>query len=148
MKVILLKNVAKIGDKNEVKEVSSGYARNFLFPKKLAIPATEENLLKWEEEQKNAEQKAEQDLLEMEKVASRLDGMEVVVEVKAGSEGQLFESVSKQKIAEKLKENGFAVEKNQIVLEEPIKELGEFPVKLELKHNLEAEIKVIVSEKE
>jgi large subunit ribosomal protein L9 len=66
--------------------------------------------------------------------------------VKIGEEGQLFESITSQKIAEKLKELGFEVKKTQIDLVEPIKEMGEFPVKIKFEHNLEAEIKLIVTE--
>jgi large subunit ribosomal protein L9 len=68
--------------------------------------------------------------------------------VKVGDEGQLFESINVQKIAEKLKESGFEIKKIQIDLKEPIKEVGEFPVKIKLDHNLEAEINVIISEGE
>ncbi|MFA5013282.1 MAG: 50S ribosomal protein L9 [Candidatus Paceibacterota bacterium] len=148
MKVIFLKNVPGAGQKNDVKEVSPGYARNFLIPKKLVILATEENIAKLEAQKKIDEEKAEEGLKEMEKIASKLDGVEVLMDVKIGKEGQLFESVTKQKIADQLKEMGFNVKKDHIVLEDPIKEMGEFPVKVELDHNLEAEIKVIISEKE
>jgi large subunit ribosomal protein L9 len=148
MKVILLKNVESLGKKNEMKEVSIGYARNFLLPNKLAVLATEENIAQWENQKKMDEEKAESELKETEQLVSKLDGREVVVGVKVGKEGQVFESVTKQKIADKLKEMDFQIEKSQIVLESPIKELGEFDVKLSFNHNLEAEIKVIVSEKE
>jgi large subunit ribosomal protein L9 len=148
MKVILLKNVESLGKKNEMKEVSIGYARNFLIPNKLAILASEENIANWENQKKLDEEKAESELKETEQYVSKLDGREVVVEVKVGKEGQVFESVTKQKIADKLKEMDFEIEKNQIMLESPIKELGEFDVKVSFNHNLEAEIKVIVSEKE
>lgn len=147
MKVILLQDVKTVGKKFEVKEVADGYARNFLFVKKLAQPATEE-ALQWLEIQKEIlSQKAETDLKKIQELASRLDDLEVTVPVKIGDEGQLFESVGAQKIAERLKEMGFDLKKNQIKLEEPIKELGESQVKLSLDHNLEAEIRVIVMEK-
>ena len=79
-------------------------------------------------------------------LASKLDGVEVIVPVKIGEEKQLFESINQQKIVDKLKELGFDIKKSQIILEEPIKELGEFPVKIGLEHNLESEIRVIVTE--
>ena len=145
MKVILLKDVENVGKKYEVKSVSDGYARNFLFPKQLAKPATPE-ALKWLDMQKEIQrQKAEEDLKEVEAKASTIDGMELVIEVKIGNEGQLFESIGNQKIAEKLKENGVEIKKTQILLEKPIKETGEYPVKIRFDHNLEAEIKVIVT---
>ena len=71
---------------------------------------------------------------------------EVVIQVKVGDDDQLFESVTQQKIADKLKESGFEVKKNQILLESPIKLLGEYPVKVRLEHNLEPEIKVMIIE--
>ncbi len=148
MKVILLQNVDNLGKKDEVKDIPAGFARNFLIPKGLVLAATEENLKKLEEQKKMDEEKTARDLKEQEKMASQLDGREVMIEVTAGKEGQLFESVNKQKISEHLKEMGLNVDKNQINLKNPIKELGEFPVKLELDHNLEAEIKIIVSEKQ
>ncbi|MDD3399482.1 MAG: 50S ribosomal protein L9 [Candidatus Paceibacterota bacterium] len=146
MKVILLQDVDKVGKKFQVKNVSDGYAKNFLFPKNLAKPATPE-ALKWLEMQEEINRKkAEEHLQETEKIASSIDGAEVIVPVKVGEEGQLFESVNAQKIAEKLKESGIEVKKTQIILKEPIKELGEYPVKVSFDHNLEAEVKVIVSE--
>jgi large subunit ribosomal protein L9 len=148
MKVILLKDVEKIGKKFEVKEVKDGYARNFLIPQGLAKPATREALL-WLETQKEIEEKeAEEDLKKAQEIASAIDDQEVIIPVKVGDQDQLFELITAQKISEKLKETGFDVKKNQIVLAEPIKELGEFPVKVKFEHNLEAEIRVIVTKKE
>ena len=146
MRVILLRDVENLGKKYEIKEVKSGYARNFLFPKNLAKAATKE-VLKWLETQKEIEsKKAEEALKKTQDVASTIDGQEIIMAVKIGEEGQLFESITSQKIIEKLKESGFEVKKNQIDLLEPIKELGEFPIKIKFEHNLEAEIKVIVTE--
>lgn len=145
MKVILLQDVEDLGKKYEVKEVKDGYARNFLLPKKMAKPATKQ-ALKWLEDQKEIiEKEAEEDLKKAQELASKLDGLEISMDVKVGEEGQLFESINFQKITDKLKEMGFEVKKSQIKLQEPIKELGEFPVKINLDHNLEAEIKVIIS---
>ncbi len=144
MKVILLQDIDKLGKKYEVKNVSDGYARNFLIPKSLAKPATEESL-KWLETQKEIlAKKAEEDLKINQGYASNIDGLEVVIPVKIGKEEQLYESITNQKISEKLKELGFEIKKSQIVLENPIKETGEYPVKIRFEHNLESEIKVIV----
>ena len=146
MRVILLQDIEKLGKKYDVKEVADGYARNFLIPKGLAKIATKENL-KWLETQKEIEvKKAEEELKKVQKTASTIDGQEIIIPVKVGEEGQLFESITSQKIAEKLKELGFDIKKTQIDLIEPIKELGEFPVKIKFEHNLEAEIKIIVVE--
>ena len=146
MKVILLQDVEKIGKKYEVKEVADGHARNFLIPKGLVKPVTEESLKWLEVQQEVLKEKAEQDLKKVQDLATSLDGQEIMMPVKVGEEKQLFEAISVQKIFEKLKEIGFDVKKNQIILAEPIKELGEFPVKIRFSHNLEVEIKVIVTE--
>jgi large subunit ribosomal protein L9 len=146
MRVILLQDIEKLGKKYDIKEVSDGYARNFLIPKKLARPATEE-ALKWLEVQKEIEaKKAEEALKKIQELASAVDGQEITIPVKIGKEGQLFESITSQMISEKLKEMGFDIKKSQIILEEPIKELGEFLMKIKFEHNLEAEIKVIIIE--
>ena len=146
MRVILLQDIENIGKKYEIKEVADGYARNFLIPKGLAKLATEEALL-WLETQKEIEaKKAEEDLKKVQEIASAIDDQEVIIPVKVGEDGQLFESINVQKIFEKLKELGFNVKKTQIELPESIKELGEFPVKIKFEHNLEAEIKVIIVE--
>ncbi len=146
MKVILLADVKNLGKKYEVKEVADGYARNLLFPKNVVREATPE-ALEWLAMQKEIlTAKAEQSLEHIQNTASSLDGLEVVISVKVGDEGQLFEHITNQKIAERLKEMGFDVKKTQVQLESPIKELGEFPVKVRFDHNLEAELRVIISE--
>jgi large subunit ribosomal protein L9 len=146
MQVILLQNVDKIGKKYDIKKVADGYARNFLLPKGLAKPATEA-AMKWAQVQREIEaKKSEEDLVLVQQTATKIDGLELSMPAKVGEEGQLFESVTSQKISEKLKESGFDVKKSQINLENPIKEAGEFPVKIKFAHNLEAEIRVIVTE--
>jgi large subunit ribosomal protein L9 len=146
MKVILLKDIKELGKKFDVKEVADGYARNFLLQKGAAKQATPEALQWLSMQNEISSQKAEEELKSTQELASSLDDLEVSMLVKVGEEGQLFESINVQKVAERLKELGFAVKKNQVKLEEPIKELGEFAVKIVLEHNLEAEIKLIISE--
>jgi large subunit ribosomal protein L9 len=112
----------------------------------LAKKATPE-VLEWVHMQKElAEQKAEEELKQTQELASNLDDLEVPIVVKVGEEGQLFESINAQKIADRLKEMGYELKKNQIQLEDSLKELGEFPVKIVLEHNLEAHIRVIITE--
>ena len=104
MKVVLLENVEKIGKKYDIKEVADGFARNFLIPKNLAKVATKE-MIEWTELQKEvAAKKAEEDLKKTQGMASSIDGQEVIMQVKIGDEGQLFESINAQKIVERLKE--------------------------------------------
>jgi large subunit ribosomal protein L9 len=148
MKVILLKDVDGVGKKYDIREVKNGYARNFLIQKGIGKAATKE-VVAWAEMQKEIEtKKSEDDLKKIQEKASTIDGQEVNILVKVGDENQLFESVGAQKITDKLKEMGFEVKKNQIILEKPIKELGEYPVKIKFDHNLEAEITVVISGEE
>jgi|SRR3989344_3480793 len=148
MKVILLQDVESIGKKFEIKEVKDGYARNFLIPQSLAKLATKQ-ALKWLESQKEImEKEVEEDLKKAQEVASNIDGIEVNMPVKVGDSNELFESINVIKISEKLKSMGFDIKKSQIKLKEPIKELGEFPIKINLDHNLEVEIRVIITREE
>ncbi|MBI2452743.1 MAG: 50S ribosomal protein L9, partial [Parcubacteria group bacterium] len=111
MKVILLADVKNLGKKYEIKEVADGYARNLLFPKNVVREATPE-ALEWLAMQKEIlAAKAEQALKHIQDTASSLDGLEVVISVKVGDEGQLFEHITNQKIAERLKEMGLEVKK-------------------------------------
>ena len=144
MKVILLENIENTGEKYDVKEIKDGYARNFLIPKGLAKPATKGNL-KWAEDQKvKQSEKDQQDLEKIQETVTALDGNEFEFSVKVGKGDQLYESITSQKIVELLKKNNFSIRKEQIQLKEPIKELGEFPIKINFKHNLEGEIKIII----
>lgn len=146
MRIILLQDIEKLGKKYDVKRVSNGYARNFLISKGLAKIANKETLI-WLEKRKEIEaKKAEGELKKIQEIATTVEGQEITIPVKIGEEGQLFESITTQRISERLKELGFEVKKNQIELAEPIKELGEFPVKIKFAHNLEVEVRVIVSE--
>lgn len=146
MKIILIKDVEKLGKKYEIKEVSSGYARNYLIPKDLAIQASEK-LLKWAEAQREKEEKkADGKLKKVSEFVSAIDGLEIEITVKVGKEDQFFEKINQQKISEGLKELGFEIKKSQIELEKPLEELGEFPVKIKFEHNLEAEVKIIITE--
>lgn len=146
MKVILLQDVEKLGKKYEVKNVADGYAKNFLIPKLLAKPATKE-MMTWLEIQKEIEaKKAEEELKTFQEIASSLDGLEITIPVKVGDKDQLFESIGNQRVSERLKEIGYNIEKSQIILKEPLKELGEYKVLINFPHKLEVEITVIVAE--
>jgi large subunit ribosomal protein L9 len=146
MKVVLLEDIENLGKKYEIKEVKDGHARNFLIPKGLVKMATRE-VVEWASMQKEiTEKRAEEDLGKIQKVATEMDGLEVAIQVKLGEKDQLFEKITEQKISEKLKEMGFNIKKAQITMENPIEEIGEFPVKIKFEHNLETEITVIVAE--
>jgi len=145
MKIILLKDIEKIGKKFDVKEAADGYVRNLLIPKGLVKPATEANL-KWLEAEKGKEAKiAEGELKQIQEVVSKIDGVELIVNTKVGKGEKIFGSVTATKISDLLKEMGFDIKKSQIELEKPLKEIGEWPVKVSFPHGLEAEIKVIIT---
>ena len=146
MKVILLQDVADLGKKFEIKEVADDHANNLLIPKGFVKPATKEALEWVALQQEIAAKKAEEGLKKIQGVASQLDDLEVQIAVKVGDKGQLFEAVNAQKIVDRLKEMGFEVKKDQVKLQEPIKELGEYPVKIGFEHNLEAEVQIIITE--
>ena len=148
MKVILLKDVEKLGRAGEVKKVADGYARNFLIPNGLAVLATEEELKKLEERQKIESEKAKKELEIYQELASNLDGLELEIPVKVSEDGKLFGTITPSKICEYLKEKKFDIKQKQIKLEKPIKEIGEYDVTIELPHGLESKIKIIVTEQE
>lgn len=143
MKVILLKDVEKLGKENEIKEVAEGYARNFLLPQKLARVANEQTLreIKLKSEKKTRDEQAE--LEETQKIAEQLDGRELFIKVKE-KEGKLFGSVNEKTITKTLADEGLIIEPENVKLAEPIKEIGDFDVLINLAHGLEATIRVIL----
>jgi|AntAceMinimDraft_16_1070373.scaffolds.fasta_scaffold17517_5 large subunit ribosomal protein L9 len=149
MKVILLKDIDKLGKKYDIKVVKTGFAMNSLIPKGLVKPATKLALMNIDSLKKKKEEGDKVEFIQTQKIASELDGQEIEFFVKTGEDKQLFEAITPPKIVKKLQEIGFNVKKDQIILEKPIKELGEFSIKINLDHQLEAKILVIIeSEKE
>jgi len=146
MKVILLKDVEKLGKKGDIKEVADGYARNFLIPEKLAVLANKSDIAKLEAQKEVEAKQAEKELTNYQEIATQMDGLELEIQVKIDEEGKLFGAVNANQISEKLQEKGFEIKKGQVKLEEPIKETGEHEVTVELPHNLEAKVKIIVIE--
>jgi large subunit ribosomal protein L9 len=144
MRVILLQNIEKIGKKREIKKVADGYARNFLFPKNLAVLATAEELEKNDELKEAEAKQAEEELLLFQEIAGQIDGLELEIAAKVSEEGNLYGAVNEAQIAEALTAKGFAVKKEQVKLETPIKELGEYEITVGFPHNLEAKVKLIV----
>ena len=147
MKVILQQDVRGQGKKGQLVDVSDGYARNFLLPKKLAVIATAENLntMKQQEKARKAQQAAEK--AEAEALSKKLEGLMVKIPAKAGEGGRLFGAVTSKEIAEELnKQYGLNVPKQKIVLEEPIKTFGVHRVKAKLYQDIAGEILVQVVE--
>lgn len=144
MKVILLKDVAGLGKKGDIKNAADGHARNFLIPKKLVIPATDKAVKELEHEKEIEAQRAEQDLQHIEETVSQIDGLEIEVPAKMDETGKLYGSINDQKISQLFKSRGFDIKKNQIKILQPIKEVGEYPITIIFDHGLEAEIKLII----
>jgi len=147
MKVIFNVDVKGQGKKGEMKEVSDGYARNFLLPRKLATEATADNInaLKLKEKAKAA-QIAKEKALAQEN-AQKLSGIQVIIKAKAGNGGKLFGAVTSQEISDALKAQfDIEIEKNKIVQAEPIKNFGTYNVKAKLGYEISGSISVLVVE--
>jgi len=145
MEVILTRDVEKLGKRGDVVNVSAGYARNFLFPKKLAEEATPKNIKKWEKEKEIIELKEEEMRAELQTKAEKIRNLALEIEAKAGEGGRLFGSVTAGDIAEAIKEiTGEEIDRKKIQLEEPIKSLGTFPLKIKFSPDVVSEITVIV----
>ena len=148
MKVIFNTDVRGQGKKGEMKEVSDGYARNYLMPRGLASPATADavNALKLKEKAKAAQMAKEK--AAAEENAKRLSGVVVQISARAGQGGRLLGAVTSQEIAEALREqHGIEIEKNKIVQAEPIKQFGSYEVKAKLGYEVSGTINVLVTEK-
>ncbi len=147
MKIILRKDVERLGKRGEIIEVKGGYARNYLIPKGLAYPATDSYIRIFQEEEKikkMKEMKKERDALKMKK---QLEKVSLTVKVKASEDGKLFGSVSTKQIEELLQEKGFKIDKHNILIEEPIKEVGVYTIKVKLHPKVIANLKIwVVSE--
>ena len=144
MKVILLDDVAKLGRRGDVRDVSDGYARNFLIPKKLALSATGGNLKNLDHLKKQQEAKAERVKSDADGVRARVEALVYEERRQASEEGKLFGSVTVQDIAEFLNVRGVTVDRRRITLDEPIKALGEHTVTVRLHSEVTAQLRVNV----
>jgi large subunit ribosomal protein L9 len=144
MKVILIQSVPGLGQIDDVKEVSEGYGRNFLFAKNLAVPATEKSIKEIQSRRNKIAHHKEEELKHQQELADRLDSWEISLREKAGTAGALYAAIGPQKIVEALAKSGFKLDKNQIIMK-PIKEAGEYTITVALRHGLEARVHVIVS---
>ncbi|MEM5817400.1 MAG: 50S ribosomal protein L9 [Desulfitobacterium hafniense] len=145
MKVILKADVKALGKKGQVCEVSDGYARNFLFPKGLAVEATSGNLNDLASKKANEEKKKEQEKQEAQTLAAKLSSLSVEIHTKSGEGGRLFGSVTNKEIAEALKaSHGINLDRRKLELKEPIKALGTFNVQAKLHPEVTAQFQVHV----
>ena len=148
MKVIFNVDVKGQGKKGELKEVSSGYARNYLLPRNLATEATPDNLNAFKLKEKAKAAQIAKEKAQAAEYAAKLGGVQVTIRAKAGANGKLFGAVTSQEISDALKEQfGMEIEKNKIVQAEPIKQFGSFEVKAKLGYEVSGTINVLVTEK-
>ena len=143
MKVILLDNIKGVGKKDQVINASDGYARNYLFPKKLAVEANNENMLKLKAKQNSNEYKKSVEKEEATKLANKLKEITLTLKVKAGENGKIFGGVTSKEIAENLKaQYNIEVDKKKINLSETIKNLGIVTVDVKLYEGIIGKLKV------
>jgi large subunit ribosomal protein L9 len=144
MEVILTQKVQGLGARGDVVRVKEGYARNFLFPKKLAVPSTEAQRRVLAEENRLHDVHDRKLKQTVEAIAEKMKGISCTLVVQAGEEDKLYGSVTSHDIAKAVQEQGFEVDHRQIVLEEPIKKLGVYTVLVRLHREVEVPIKVWV----
>jgi large subunit ribosomal protein L9 len=148
MEVILREDVEKLGNRGEVVKVASGYARNFLLPKRLAVAATDSNKKIVEQERQAHLRKEVKQKGEAEDLGKMLGGVTVAIAQKAGDNDQLFGSVTAADIANALAAKNFNIDRRKLHLEEPIKQLGEYKVPVRLHKDVTVEVTVVVSKEE
>ncbi|MEK7099120.1 MAG: 50S ribosomal protein L9 [Patescibacteria group bacterium] len=144
MKVILLQDVRHLGKKNDITDVSEGYARNFLLPKHLVAPATTAVLQDVAQKKAHKEKTVAIERQHFASAATKMGGMALSFKMKMGEKGKTFGSVSTTKIAEALRKAGITADKEWIVLEDPIKTMGEHTIAVRFPHDITGKIKIIV----
>ncbi|MBI5640545.1 MAG: 50S ribosomal protein L9 [Nitrospirae bacterium] len=144
MKVFLKEDVKNLGSLGDVVTVAEGYARNFLFPKKMAVVANEKNVKEFEHHKKLLLEKAAKLKDSLKATADKLSSLTLTIRAKSGEEEKLFGSVTNMDIAEALKAEGFDFDKKKISIEEPIKRLGTYSVEVKIHPEVSASVKVNV----
>jgi large subunit ribosomal protein L9 len=144
MKVILKENVESLGKAGDAVKVADGYARNYLIPKGLAVEASSWSLKSLEHEKNRIMQKIKSERKKAELMVEKLRGVTCTLHRRAGEQDKLFGSVTTKDIENSLIEQGIEIDRRMIVLEEPVRSLGEFPVKIKLQPGVMAEIKIMV----
>ena len=147
MKVILTADVDKLGKSGELKEVADGYARNFLFSRKLAVPAAGGAYRAWQHDIASREEKRKREREDAEIAAQRISSTTLTMGVKVGEGGKLYGSINNQDIAEALGRRGIVVDKHKIELEQPIKSLGTYKVAIKVFAGMTPEVTIVVEPK-
>ena len=145
MEVILREDVEKLGARGEMVKVASGYARNYLLPRRLAVAATESNKKIVEQERQAHLRRDAKEVAEASDLGKMMANLDVTISQKAGENNQLFGSVTTKDIADVLEKQGYTIERRKIILAEPIKTLGDFTVPLRLHRDVTTEITVHVT---
>ena len=146
MKVILLEDVKGVGKKGQILEAADGYARNFLFPKKLGLEANKANLTSLENQKRGEEQKRIRELENARALKTRLESMTLKVYVKTGEKGKLFGSVTNKEVEQAIKQQiNLDIDRKKIILAEPIKSIGEKTVEVKLYQDITAKLKIDVT---
>ncbi len=149
MKVVFLQDVPNMAGVGEIKEVANGYARNFLFPKKLALLASSSAASIVEAKLKARAKEREKTKTELLELAEKLEGKEIILEAQVGAKGRLYGSITNADIAAELESTaGLAIDKKKVELAEPIRELGSYEVTVRLGQDIVPKIKVTVTAKE
>ena len=143
MKVILSEDVKNLGIMGDVVNVSDGYARNFLFPKKFAVEANTKNLKEFEHNKKVIKERAAKINESFKSIAEKLSSLSLTIKAKTGEDDKFFGSVTNMNVAEALALEGFDIDKKKIVME-PIKKLGEYSATIKLHTDLSSEVKINV----
>ena len=144
MEVILREDIEKLGSRGQMVKVAAGYARNYLLPKRLAVPATEANKKIVEQERQAHLRKEAKLQSEAQDLAKLMTGLTLEIAAKAGENDQLFGSVTAKDVAEALEAKGFSIDRRKVVLDEPIRTLGEHKVSVRLHREVPVEVSVNV----
>ncbi|GAB6927943.1 50S ribosomal protein L9 [Paenibacillus sp. JCM 10914] len=146
MKVIFIKDMKGQGKKGDVKEVSEGYATNFLIPRGVARPATDGNMKNLEQQQASEQKRKEQEKEEAQALGKKLEEMTIVLKAKSGEGGRLFGAITSKQIAEALAGQKIKIDKRKIELSDPIRSLGVTQVPVKLHPDVKATLKVQITE--
>jgi large subunit ribosomal protein L9 len=147
VKVILTSDVEKLGKSGELKDVNDGYARNFLIPRRLAVPAAGGAYRAWQHDIASREEKRKREREEAEIAAQRIAGTTLTMGVKVGEGGRLYGSITSKDIADALGRRGITVDRHKVELEEPLKTLGTYKVAVKVYSGMTPEVTVVVEPK-
>ena len=147
MKVILLQDIKNVGKKDEIINANDGYARNFLFPKNLALEATKDNLLKLQAKKDSQNHKKNLEIEEFKKQANKINDITLELKVKAGANGKIFGGITSKEISDELKKQyNIDMDKKKIILKETIKNIGRFSVDIKFGDGVSAKLTINISQ--